>query len=290
VVPPSLPTVTPPQLYWEDGDGIGRANLDGTAITPHLIPVGVQATCGGGTVAADRNYVYWTIPDPAALADRRPGNTWGEVARARRDGTGVDQSFITTTSPYVPLCVAVDGAHVYWTSVVLSGGVGPKIVIGRANLDGTDVQESFISGISASCLVADGAHIYWDSGGGIGRANVDGTGITDFISIDFIGGFARCGLVVDGGHIYFESNKGIGRANLDGTGVNESFISGPGVSESQPCADDGTYLYWINGLSGPGASTSSIGPIGRARLDGTGGVQEDFIPGVFSSSGCAIGP
>ena len=214
VVSPLSPTaVAQPQLYWQDGDGIGRANVDGTGITRQLIPVGGEAICGG-TVAADHNYVYWTIPGPAALADRRPGNNWGEIARARRDGTAVDQSFITTTSPYVPQCVAVDGAHVYWTSIL---GEGPN------------------------------------------------------------------------------AQFAIGRANLDGTGVNETFIGGPGASGSQPCAEDGAYLYWSSGPSSvpEGLHQFDRGSIGRARLDGRGGVQDGFISGLntgVNSPGCAIRP
>jgi hypothetical protein len=284
VVPPPSPTaVAQPQLYWQDSDGIGRVNLDGTGITRHLIPQGLQAVCGT-SVVADRNDVYWTIPD-------YPRTPSGEIARARRDGTGIDRSFITTTAPYAPLCVTVDRTHVYWTSeVVAPGGAISQRAIGRANLDGTGVQESLIAGIDPLCLAVDEAHVYWlDSSGAIGRASLDGTGVNKaFISSGLP--FGECGLVVDGAHIYWASEKGIGRASLDGTGVNEGFIPSPvpglGVS---PCADDGTYLYWSSGLSfGPGAPTSHS--IGRARLDGTGGVQEDFITALSSPTGCAIGP
>jgi hypothetical protein len=274
VAPPHLPGAQL-QLYWEDADGIGRTNLDGTGMTRQLIPLGAETLCGG-TVAADRNYVYW-------INGGRGGN-WGEVARARRDGTGVDQSFITTTPPYVPQCVAVDGAHIYWTSVLSTGATtGPFTeTIGRANLDGTGVQESIISDSNGSCgLAVDGAHIYWGRANGIGRANLDGTGV----NLDFIKGGGTCGTVVDGAHIYWVGPNGtIGRANLDGTGVNESFIT-PGVPGSawHPCAQDGTYLYWMSG--GPGGNNS----IGRVRLDGTG-VQGDFVTGLNSPSGCAIGP
>jgi hypothetical protein len=287
LLPPSLRTVTPPQLYWEDGDGIGRANLDGTGITRHLIPVGEQTSCG--TVAADRNYVYWTV----GLAS----SPWagGEVARAGRDGTGVDQSFITLT-PHVPQCVAVGGGHVYWTGIIGAGTNSAQWTIGRANLDGTGVQESLISGIDPQCLAVDGAHFYWfdRSGGAIGRANLDGTGVNKaFISLGSWPLAGGCGLVVDGAHIYWPNVGGIGRAKLDGTSVNEVFIPTPVPgSVVSTCAQDGTYLYWVSTRSGfPGAAfISSTGSIGRARLDGTGGVQEDFITGLTSPSGCAIAP
>jgi hypothetical protein len=108
-------------------------------------------------------------------------------------------------------------------------------------------------------------------------------------------GHSPCSLFVDGAHIYFGSNKGIGRANLDGTGVNETFIGGPGASGSQPCAEDGAYLYWSSGPSSvpEGLHQFDRGSIGRARLDGRGGVQDGFISGLntgVNSPGCAIRP
>ena len=62
--------------------------------------------------------------------------------------------------------------------------------IGRANLDGTGVDQSFISGAGAARDVAvDAGHVYW----------------TDFDA------------------------QTIGRANLDGSGIDRSFISGAGA-------------------------------------------------------------
>jgi len=286
VVPPPLPApASRPQLYWRDAAGIGRANPDGTGITRDLIPIGGEPVCSG-TLAADRNYVYWANPNRIGLP---PG---GEIARARRDGTGVDEGFIAT-SPYVPQCVAVDGAHVYWTAGALGPTAGatagnPSFVIGRANLDGTGVQESFISGITATCLAVDGAYIYWGGGNGMGRANLDGTAVNPAFIRD-----ALCGFVIDGAHIYSPGGRGIIRFNLDGTGGYETFVS-PGGSGTQPCAHDSTYLYWL-GSAGPGPSVrvplaNGLNSIGRARIDGTGGVQDLFITGLNSASGCAIGP
>ena len=76
--------------------------------------------------------------------------------------------------------------------------------IGRANLDGTGVDERFISGLNFPIAVAvDAAHVYWtdpNNGGTIGRANLDGTGVDpSFISapgpID--------GVAVDAAHVYW---------------------------------------------------------------------------------------
>ena len=151
--------------------------------------------------------------------------------------------------------------------------------IGRANLDGTGVNQSFISGGSAPCgLAVDTAHIYWANliEGTIGRANLDGTAVNqNFITPAIV----PCGVAVDGAHLYW-ANAGtgdtIGRANLDGTGVDLGFISGA----SNPCgvAVDGGHVYWGNGGNGT---------IGRANLNGTG-VSQSFIGGASGPCGVAV--
>ena len=51
--------------------------------------------------------------------------------------------------------MAVDGQHIYWVNSL-------RGTIGRANLDGTDVDENFIIGAHLPAGVAvDGRHVYW---------------------------------------------------------------------------------------------------------------------------------
>jgi hypothetical protein len=105
--------------------------------------------------------------------------------------------------------------------------------IGRADLDGTDVDQSFITGATEPWGVAvDSNYVYWvNTGtGAIGRANLNGTDPDQ----SFIAGDPANvpeGIAVDDAHIYWADAEGpgngtIGRANLDGTGVNQSFITG----------------------------------------------------------------
>jgi hypothetical protein len=282
------------QLYWRDPTGIGRANLDGTGVVRQLIPFNGTENIAACGVVLDRNYVYWAVN--TALG---PNTGPGALARAKRDGTGVDTSFIAAV-PGGVYCVAVDGAHIYWAG---GGGLAPVVqpplplsTIGRANLDGTGVESSFILGVDKSCGIAvDRAHIYWASSatGTIGRANLDGTGVNR----DFISGLDRsapgtvvpvCGIVVDGTHIYWGNRDGtIGRANLDGTAVNKTFITEPAIFGGYPlvCGHDSTYLYFASA----GLPQLSRSWIGRARLDGTD-VQADFTTGVGYPFGCAVGP
>jgi virginiamycin B lyase len=74
--------------------------------------------------------------------------------------------------------ITVDGTYVYWAKH--SG------IVGRANLEGSDAQEDFISGAripSGNDLVlgvaVDGTNVYWSNfySCTIGRANLDGSGI-----------------------------------------------------------------------------------------------------------------
>ena len=65
------------------------------------------------------------------------GRAASGIGRANLDGTAPDLGFIDGVDP---VGLAVDGAHVYWTS---------SAAIGRANLDGTDVAAKLI-GVSAT--------------------------------------------------------------------------------------------------------------------------------------------
>jgi Calx-beta domain len=167
------------------------------------------------------------------------------------------------------------GASVYW-----SNAVGPAFgvtgtTIGRANNDGTAVNQAFVGGASVPTGVAvDATHIYWinDQDHTIGRANLDGTGANQ----RFITGVTGDSLAVDGGHIYWTDLASvlnvvgtIGRANLDGTGVDQNFII---TSADNPSgvAVDRAHVYWTN---------PSGHAIGRANLDGTGVNQSFLDPG-----------
>ena len=125
-------------VYWLSFDGgvypnsIGRANLDGTGVDEHFI----SGLGSAVDLAVGAGHVYWTTVRHT-------------IGRANLDGTGVDQNFIATTSqgPFVPQLpnqavvqgLAVDDNHIYWTSDYYEG------TIGRANLDGTDVDFQFLS-------------------------------------------------------------------------------------------------------------------------------------------------
>jgi hypothetical protein len=145
----------------------------------------------------------------------------------------VNDAFISGASG--PWGVAVGGGYIYWTNRGTAGGSPCGGSIGRANLDGTDVDQNFIEDVDGPTgITVNGAYLYWSNGCGdsIGRANLDGSNAdTNFIT----GPTQPSDLTTDGTYLYwgnFASPKAdgggstIGRATLAGSGVNESFITG----------------------------------------------------------------
>jgi sugar lactone lactonase YvrE len=271
-------------VYWADAfhGSIWRANLDGTGVEETFI-TGAQAPQG---VAVDDEHIYWPNRE--------------SIGRANLDGTGVDQSFISgvefASGGRGDTAVAVDEEHIYWPSKFADTccpGDPATGAIARANLDGTGVEESYITGVDfpAGELAVDGSHLYWNNyssafqvtylyGGPdrIGRANLDGTGVEE----DFIAHSQLIyGMAVDDTHLWW-ANYGreygaITRANLDGTGV-EEVISDEDEGPYYPdtVAVDETHVYWDEG-----------GSIGRAKLDGTG-LDHEFIADVADVTGLAV--
>ena len=100
-------------------------------------------------IAVDANHVYWTRD----LAARRPHRPRWHERRAELHHDERLRGHLRGSG------VAVDAHHVYWTQVEAPFGVS---AIGRANLDGTNVQRSFIPDIyGAGAVAVDAEHIYW---------------------------------------------------------------------------------------------------------------------------------
>jgi len=232
-------------IYWtartlDENPTIARARLDGTKVDRTFVPaVGTFfELLQIGPIAVDEDHIYWAENS----ASHPPGMTppLGSIGRANLDGTGVDHNFITGPANVGIADIAVDANHIYWAESSVSyppGTTPPSGSIGRANLDGTGVDDAFIpfpSGFAPFAVEVDAAHIYWFNARTtnpyeretIGRADLDGTGVDP----SFIGGLGfqtgQVDLAVDAGHIYWAAPTGlIGRANPDGTGVDESFIT-----------------------------------------------------------------
>ena len=88
--------------------------------------------CG---VVVDGAHIYW-------------GNHNGTIGRANLDGTDANESFITgpSMSSLLLLPCAVDNDYLYWALISANRPADPPSPwIGRARLDGTDVQAHFIN-------------------------------------------------------------------------------------------------------------------------------------------------
>lgn len=143
-------------------------------------------------------------------------------------------------------------------------------VIGRADLDGSNANGSFIGGEGGYSIAVDEGHVYWTNSETIGRAGLDGSSVDqDFIDL---GGVHPGDLAVDDQHIYWtSSDDSIGRAELDGTGVDQVFVPNAVGQQARDTlfalAVDSGHLYW-SWMEDP-SSGMSQNWIGRADLAGT---------------------
>jgi hypothetical protein len=116
--------------------------------------------------------------------------------------------------------------HVYWTETERETGI-----IGRTNLDGSDIIRGFITRTgSAYGLAVDARHVYWANAkaGTIGRADIDGGNVNRrFINA----GAGPLDVAVGDNHIYWTNRCCVGRADLDGSNLDTNLVS------------DGQY-YW----------------------------------------------
>ncbi len=210
----------------------------------------------------------------------------------------------------LPLALAARAeALVYWVNY-------ENGTIGRANLDGSGVDQSFIT-VPGSLtptygLAVNDRHIFWSGSGLIGRARLDGSGVDpDFITAAPGGGESE--LALDGRHVYWANTVWLARANLDGTGVNQQWLA-PQSSNVQGLAVSEGNIYWADfqnsrigngslstlgvnplfiqpvadqpeGVAANGShiywSNGSANTIGRAGLDGTA-IDQSFIPTSYA--------
>jgi virginiamycin B lyase len=152
--------------------GAHQGNVGGKGIYTMFV-----ALTRRGSGCASSRAIYWT------------NNFTGTIGRPNRKGTGINQNFITGAQNLI--AVTLHGDYIYWTNVG-AGGLG-NAPIGRARLDGRDVDQNFITAGGPARVAVEGKHIYWTNDGESGA----------------LGG-----------------GQSIGRANLDGTDVDQSFITG----------------------------------------------------------------
>jgi hypothetical protein len=246
-------------VYWTDngpglasnGSTLGRADEDGSGVT-HSFITGAGAP---GGIAVNGSYVYW--------ADTQQQS----IGRANLDGSGAEAAFIPNATGVgastSPTDVALDGTYVYWTD-------GERY-IGRATLEGQDVQPHFIDAGANSFptgIAVDAGTIYFTEFAQIMSVAAGGGTPTALVTLPAQA--SPTSLAVAGGRLYWSAlNLGdpapagsIGRALSSGGGLEEDFI--PGLEFPTGVATDGTEIYWVD---------HTPGSIGRALLGSSGAVN-----------------
>jgi hypothetical protein len=174
------------------------------------------------------------------------------------------------------LLIAPPHAHgnfVYWTNDA------PGNSIGRAKINGTGLNDNFVTGLNRPIGDAvDSKFIYWAdwNANRIGRANLDGTGV----NLNFITGVHPEGIAVTSNSgIFWGNDTGtsdtIGHANIDGGNPVINFAS-TGTSICGVAADQ-NFVYWLDNTNNK---------IGRVPI--SGGTPDPNFISLPTGSGCGL--
>jgi len=147
---------------------------------------------------------------------------------------------------------------------------------------------------SASLALSPGAeaHIYWSTGSSIGRANLDGTGVDEDFITGTCGSFGLA--VDDSYLYWVNAEcHSIGRANTDGTGTDQDFITGLDLAGSYPAkpgglAIDAASIYWYMAGVAPWNNTYGATNIGHANIDGSGAEEQFWMIGFIPAIGQGV--
>lgn len=266
----ALPASAGAYIYWSNAhdapNAIGRANLDGTDVDHEFVPSAGE----GCDIAVDPSYVYWSHTD----------NGTAFVARASLNTKVAENQFIQTSSD-LACGVAVDSSHLYFNDYTLNS-------LGRANINGSSVEHTFITGgVNPQHPYVHGGKIYWTNKGydgcppgcTVGVADLSGIGVNQ----NFITGThdPPSGVAVNDSYLYWSNGDSIGRSNLAGTVVDPGFIT----TDDFVCdvAVDQSHIYWARW----GDENLENGSIGRASIDGSG-IDNRFIDTAGGTCGVAV--
>ena len=163
--------------YWSEGHYISRAALPGPSL-PEYEWLDVGASVAPCAIAVDSGHVYWTT----LLGS--PTFRGADIGRANIDGnpSSVENAVITGAAFISASGIDIGDGHLYWTNLPLGGVTGS---VGRANLDGTGVDQTFIPNLfDPGSLAVDsagpgsGGPGTTPGGGGSGGSSGGGSGST----------------------------------------------------------------------------------------------------------------
>lgn len=205
-------------LYWPDPEShaIGRTKVDGTNVEPRFITgLPFQGAWGDSvrSLIIAGPYLFW----------RNPSNT---IGRAKLDGSDIRPNHIASGHGDG---LASDGTYLYFIGP--DGPAGRHI--GRANLDGTGINDTFIAlaaDMWVSEIAATASNLFWvGTDDDIWRANLNGTGQTKIVTTTNQVG----ALAANGTHIFWAEDPNgaavkIQRATTSGASISSAFVTGSG--------------------------------------------------------------
>ena len=259
-------------IYWADAGthSIGRAGLDGTGVQQSFIP-GIDRPTA---VTVDNHYIYW--------ADQ----TTETIGRANLDGTGVDPDFIPRTGfwhipgyPNWPVTGLAIGDNLYWSVDSPSPDLGDSTFVGRANLDGGNVQVPW-EWIGSSVNV-HGVEVF--NGRVFVTAGSRAWGLFYFTAFDTLKNLTGAtygwmgGLTRGDSYVYYLCDDGLWRVYPLGFFPEQVAPASVLPGADGALAKQDAYLYWAD-------DTGSR--VGRIKKDGTGS-SPDFLAAPVTPLGVA---
>ena len=255
-----IPQFQRPPMYWVDTEA-GTLHRLVDAEVETLVPGVQEAT--SLVVDIIGGSLYWT---------EKTSDRTGKIRRANLDGTDV-QLVKDLTS--VPHSIAIDTAN---DKLYLTNSWDK---IQRLNLDGSNFQSNFITGLEDPkdlALDVKRDEVYWtEMTGRIRRASLKGSDVQTLVTdLGALGG-----ITIADGKLYWteqtdESAGRVQRANLDGSNV-QTLASLRSVPLGITVDPMNRQLYW----------TTSQGAIQRANLDGNPNVQI-LVVGLGTPAGIVV--
>jgi virginiamycin B lyase len=275
---------TPPILVWSPTTSPGTYDFGVVAPGESAQVALTLANVGGsGTsaiaVTTTGSPAFSIASDGCSLTSLSPRRSCVVIVRySPTEGAAADVGTLrasgrkpNTSASLSLLGTSVAPRRIYWSNTGLD-------TIGRANIDGTGVNQAFITGsIGPYGMAIDEAHLYWaNTPPSVGRADLDGGNVnSSFVPVTG----STFGVAVDPSHVYWASTDpdpartGIGRADLDGQNATDTFIVG--TIDPFDVAVDAGHIYWAD---------CGRNAIGRANIDGSN-VNLDFV----TQTSCPLG-
>jgi hypothetical protein len=220
------------KIYYGDGLGIARMNLDGSSPTT-LIPL--STTPGDIEVDPIGGRIYYSTLFGA------PGNG---IYSANLDGSGITPIHTNaslalamapatvTVNDVFNLSIDTAAGLLYWTAD--DGGVAGRIGLNVSSTSGSGISQLFVgTGASDSIdrmdIDFDAANVYYTVGGGtdaVRRSTLSGSGVTTLVS--GLGRPSALALDLSNDEMFFFVGGRVYQRELDGTAIASKLILGGG--------------------------------------------------------------